>query len=130
LGVELEYYHGIFLGSDLVLRGGIGFQDTSTKTSTDFQRVAYKLSAGTDVVVLKYEKTPLIDIAASLEYSGILKGLLPKEDKNSLDISLTMSSLVSQGVSVPFTVKYDPKHGNFLGFLEVQWNFEPSQTQK
>ena len=124
LFIKTEFYQGIANGKDLVLRGLFGLKDTSASSSR-FDRTNWLLSAGLDLVLLRVENKSVIDGNVSIEYGSILSGLTSGEEKNHFNFAITVSPLVAVDLSLPLTLKYDPKDGKIFGFLELQWNLKP-----
>ena len=64
------------------------------------------------------------EIKAALEYNKILRNILPDEKKESFFANADFRFRISDNLWIPITVKYDIEKSNFLGFLNVTYNFE------
>jgi hypothetical protein len=126
LFIKTEVYHGIGTGKDIVFKGLLGINDTSSLlTHLDFDKIACFISAGLDAVLLRAENVSLIDGNVSIEYGHIFKKLTPGEEKNQINFAISISPLIALDLSLPITLKYNPKNGKVFGFFEVQWNLKP-----
>jgi hypothetical protein len=109
-----------------VLSGTLAVGDTANNGLSQINRIQWLLSAGSDFVILRANKdSSLVEGNFSLQDEGIPKGLKKGENSNEFDLALTITPLITKNLYLPFTIKYDPKMHNFLGFLELQFDFKP-----
>ena len=64
-----------------------------------------------------------MEFKLSGSYSNVWKGLYNKETQVVNTINGTLRVMVLDNIWIPITIKYDPKSGNVLGFLNVSLNF-------
>ena len=122
---ETDYYHGLFPRTDFSLRVNVYTTHDSTLKTSSLNKDALLISPGIDWVCLQKDTVNLIETNFFFEYTNIFKGW-GKNPTNNYDIGLTISPLVGTNLSLPITIKYVPKGGNFLGFLELQWSLKSS----
>lgn len=67
------------------------------------------------------------EIKAYGEYNKILKNVLPNEKQETILANADFRIKLTDNVWLPITVKYDKTNNNFLGFLNVTYNFEGSK---
>ncbi|WP_281635842.1 hypothetical protein [Flavobacterium marginilacus] len=69
------------------------------------------------------EKTSCFEIKALGEYTKIYKNVLPDEDDETITANLEFRIRLAKDLWIPITVKYDTERSNFLGFLNITYNF-------
>jgi hypothetical protein len=124
VSVGTDFFYGPFPRTDFTLRFGIfTIHDSALKTS-GLNKASWLISPGFDWVLLQSEKQNLLETNYFAEYTNIFKGQ-GKNSRNIYDFGFTLSPLIGTNLSLPVTIKYAPKGGNFYGFLELQWSIKP-----
>lgn len=70
------------------------------------------------------ERKSYFEIKGALEYNSILKNVLATEEKNKFFANLEMRIRITNDLWLPLIAKYDIEKANFLGFLNITYNFE------
>jgi len=70
------------------------------------------------------------EIKTALEYNSILKNILPNEKKDKFLANAEIRIRVTNDLWFPLIIKYDIEKSNFLGFLNVTYNFEGFKEKK
>lgn len=116
------YLQGLDNSFELDLRSGLTYTDTIAVEK--LKRVGFNIKAGVNYQFKNGNERSLFEIKGYGEYSSILKNALPDEDKNTFLANADFRIRLSDDLWVPLTVKYDIKNSNFLGFLNITYNFE------
>lgn len=120
----LGLFKGVGHGRDLVIKSRFGLKDTSA-TSFEFDRITWNNSLGLDLVLVRAGDQSLIEGNLNVEYDRVLRGLADDEDRETFNLSLTLSAVISEDISLPITVKWDPENGNLFALLDLQWTLKP-----
>ncbi|GGI24575.1 hypothetical protein [Pedobacter mendelii] len=105
---------------ELDIRAGVYYADTLVKSR--LSRFVVYSSAGFNLPLLITKRTNIIEFKPYLEYTQILKNLLPNEENYRFLANADLRFRITEGLWLPLTLKYDLKNGNFLGFLNVSIN--------
>jgi hypothetical protein len=107
---------------ELDIRMNLGFKDTLI--NKDNYRTVFNSSAGLNYAIITNKKTnnSILEIKPYFEYDKIISGLLPGENVNKFLANVDLRFRITQNLWIPFTIKYDIKNGNFLGFLNIALN--------
>ena len=81
-------------------------------------KVGWNFKFGND-----YKKQSYLEIKAVAEYNKIFNNLLPDEEKEIFTANAEIRLRIMEDFWIPFVVKYDIENSNFLGFLNVTYNF-------
>ena len=64
------------------------------------------------------------------EYNAIFNNLIADEKKNNFLANSDIRIRLTDDLWIPITIKYDTDKSNFLGFLNVTYNFNPLSSKK
>lgn len=117
----LVYLKGSNTG-ELDLRATFIYADT---TAVSMPRTALNAKAGWNFKVLRSakENKSVFELKFYGEYNKILRNALPDEDEEKILADADIRIRLTDELWLPFTIKYDTKNSNFLGFLNVTYNF-------
>ena len=129
LNFQLEYMHG--LGGDSTQKdkpwdfyAGAFFnikEDTLTKQA--LQRQVAKGKIGVNWVPFTHKDgSYLLEVLGTAEYDWVKQGWYQGENRSTWYADFTVTFYLNKTVYLPIEIKYDPLHGNFLGFLNVKWD--------
>ncbi|MFN3968207.1 hypothetical protein [Flavobacterium sp.] len=119
--LELVFLLGGSYG-ELDIRGKYNYADTLD--IPDSQRSLLNGKVGYNLKVIKgKEEKSYFEIKAYAEYNKILKNVLPEEDEENFSANADFRFRLTDNLWIPLTVKYDLENSNFLGFLNVTYNF-------
>jgi hypothetical protein len=110
----------IRLGGDLIpLEFDLSFSaiDDTTSPSTNLDRKLGEFDFGKNFKVSDY-----LEINPSLVYEHVFQDPYTGEDLNNLKASITLRPKLTGGLWVPITIRYDPVHPKFFGFLSMQFS--------
>lgn len=116
------YLQGIDNKFELDLRSGFTYTDTLAVEK--LKRVGFNIKAGVNYQFKDGNDRSLFEIKGYGEYNSILKNALPDEDKNTFLANADFRIRLSDDLWVPITIKYDIENSNFLGFLNITYNFD------
>jgi len=107
--------------NELDLRAKLIYSDTLT---TALPRLNFKATAGVNFKLFKgaAEKN-FFEVKGALEYSSILKNVLADEKKDNFFANAEIRIRLTDDLWFPFIIKYDIENDNFLGFLNISYNF-------
>lgn len=106
---------------ELDIRSNLIYSDTLIEKSV--QRLELRNSAGFNYKMFKRNEQSVFEIKLYMEYNSILKNQLADEKKNTFLASSDFRIRVTEDVWIPLTIKYDIENSNFLGFLNITYNF-------
>ncbi len=107
---------------ELDLRANFRIKDTAV--NNDRYRSVFTSSGGMNCVLIKSKaQASILEFKPYVEYDKIISGLFPGEKADYFYANADFRLRVTQNIWIPFTIKYDVKAGNFLGFLNVSANF-------
>ncbi|WP_202702353.1 hypothetical protein [Flavobacterium sp. UGB4466] len=115
-----------FKNLELDIRSNLIYSDTLIEKSV--QRLESRNSAGLNYKMLKRNDQSVFEIKLYMEYNSILKNKLANEKKNTFLASSDFRIRVTKDIWIPLTIKYDIEKSNFLGFLNVTYNFGNSDA--
>lgn len=106
-----DFYSGAFLN-----------MAKDTVAVKNLERQTFSLKAGLNKVLLKTRdrKNSMMEALGALEYRNILKGGYAGENNNTLLIDFTLSIRLANDLYLPLELKYDPRNGQFLGFIDLK----------
>ncbi|TEB44160.1 hypothetical protein D0809_10365 [Flavobacterium circumlabens] len=113
---------------ELDIRSNLIYSDTLIEKSV--QRLELRNCAGLNYKMYKRNEQSVFEIKLYMEYNSILKNQLPDEKKNSFLASSDFRLRVTKDIWIPLTIKYDIEKSNFLGFLNVTYNFGKEDKNK
>lgn len=107
---------------ELDIRAKFNYADTLD--IPDSQRSIFNGKIGYNLKVIKgKEDKSYFEIKAYGEYNKILKNVLADEEEEQITANADFRIRLSDDLWIPLTIKYDPENSNFLGFLNVTYNF-------
>ena len=110
-----------FKNLELDIRSNLIYSDTLIEKSV--QRLELRNSAGLNYKMFKRNEQSVFEIKLYMEYNSILKNQLADEKKNTFLASSDFRIRVTKDIWIPLTIKYDIEKSNFLGFLNITYNF-------
>lgn len=113
---------------ELDIRSNLVYSDTLIEKSV--QRLESRNSAGLNYKMFKRNKQSVFEIKVYMEYNSILKNKLADEKKNTFLASSDFRIRVAKDIWIPLTIKYDIEKSNFLGFLNITYNFGKEDKNK
>ncbi|PXY45885.1 hypothetical protein DMB68_01455 [Flavobacterium hydrophilum] len=113
---------------ELDIRSNLIYSDTLIEKSV--QRLESRNSAGLNYKMFKRNDQSVFEIKLYMEYNSILKNQLADEKKNTFLASSDFRLRVTKDIWVPLTIKYDIEKSNFLGFLNITYNFGKEDEDK
>lgn len=117
-----------FKNLELDIRSNLIYSDTLIEKSV--QRLELRNSAGLNYKMLKRNDQSVFEIKLYMEYNSILKNKLADEKKNTFLASSDFRIRVTKDIWIPLTIKYDIEKSNFLGFLNITYNFGKEDEDK
>ncbi|KUJ62120.1 hypothetical protein AR687_08835 [Flavobacteriaceae bacterium CRH] len=105
---------------EIDIRGKFTYADT-----TLVKRSAFNGKVGLNMIILrnKQENISCFEIKVLGEYNKIFKNLLPDEEDETISANAEFRIRLAKDFWIPITIKYDTEKSNFLGFLNVTYNF-------
>jgi hypothetical protein len=98
--------------------------DDTLKTGQDLKRAIFNFEPGINYVInTKSTHKSYFEIKFSGGYYHNFGALYANEDRDRLFFNSTIRVRIMNDIWVPFEIKYDPKHGNLFGFINVRANF-------
>lgn len=109
---------------ELNVKGSFQFVDDTLKTGRDLKRSVLSFEPGVNIV-LKGKDTgkSFFEFKLSGSYYRVFSGQYLGEEKDKLTLNGTIRVRILNDIWIPLEIKYDPKQGNFFGFLNVKANF-------
>lgn len=149
IGVETDYvnksWDSIYFKAEYIK--GLGWEKDSTKpwdfyvggfynlkmdtlAKKALQRQVFTVKVGLNKVFAKRaDGGPLFEVLGAAQFDDVAKHY-PGEKQYTLAADFTFTVKVSNSVSIPFEVKYDPTNkGNLFGFLKVKWDILTSKPK-
>ncbi len=127
--LALAFLKGNFLGkrtsAELDFRSRFTYSDTLVG-AIPTQRTALNSTLGFNFVLVKAKANnkSLLELKAYGEYDNVFKGLMPGEKKDTFLANANLRLRITDNLWLPLTIKYDIEKSNFLGFLNVTYNFD------
>lgn len=121
--VSSVYLKGIDKSGDHIdIRGTFTYDDN---TLVNMPRTTFNGKAGLNFVLskTKAENVSYFEFKALGEYNKIYKNVLPDEDDETITANAELRIRLAKDFWIPITVKYDIDNANFLGFLNLTYNF-------
>lgn len=117
-----------FKNLELDIRSNLIYSDTLIEKSV--QRLELRNSAGLNYKMFKRNDQSVFEVKLYMEYNSILKNKLADEKKNTFLASSDFRIRVTKDIWIPLTIKYDIEKSNFLGFLNITYNFGKEDKDK
>lgn len=122
---SMVYLQGITsTGKSLELDARATFSYQDTTIGKDKYRSLANGSLGLNYALISNRKTKMsiVEVKPYFAYKRVIGALFPDEQKELFTANAEIRIRVLHGLWIPFTVKYDLKKSNFLGFLNVSLN--------
>lgn len=108
---------------ELNLKGIYHFLDDTLTQGRDLKRQAFTFEPGLNFVLKnKLTQKSWAEFILSGAYTHVNRPYA-KERKDSITVNGTLRIRVFDDIWIPLEVKYDPKSGNLIGFLNIRANF-------
>lgn len=108
--------------NEIDLRAKFTYADTLV--TEHLPRTGLDLKAGVNFKIGKTrEQQSYFEIKALGEYNKIFNNVLPDEDNEVITANAEIRIRIADDLWVPLVIKYDIENSNFLGFLNVTYNF-------
>jgi hypothetical protein len=107
---------------EIDIRAKLTYLDTLVLNS--LPRVDFKTTAGVNFKISKSkENVSYFEAKAALEYNAVLKNALENEKKDTFFANAEVRIRLTNDLWFPILIKYDIEKANFLGFLNITYNF-------
>ena len=119
--ISTVFLKGIPKSSEEIdIRGTFTYADTAL-----VKRTAFNGKAGLNMIILKNktENISCFEVKVLGEYTKIFKNVLPDEEEETITANAEFRIRLGKDLWIPITIKYDTEKSNFLGFLNVTYNF-------
>lgn len=104
---------------------------TDTLKLDHLPRTGFNAKAGLNFKLLKDSKNQsYFEVKVYGEYNAIFNNLIADEKKNNFLANSDIRIRLTDDLWIPITIKYDTDKSNFLGFLNVTYNFNPLSSKK
>jgi hypothetical protein len=108
--------------NEIDLRAKFTYADTLI--TEHLPRTGLDLKAGVNFKIGKTrEQQSYFEIKALGEYNKIFNNVLPDEDSEVITANAEIRIRVADDLWIPVVIKYDIENSNFLGFLNITYNF-------
>jgi hypothetical protein len=105
-------------------KSALNFLDDSLVQRRNLKRTLWSVEPGFNWVVRnRSTNQSWLEVQFSGSYSRNLTTLYGGEKRDSLAFNGTLRIRVFNDIWIPLEIKYDPKSGNILGFINVRFNF-------
>ncbi|SHN07453.1 hypothetical protein [Mucilaginibacter sp. OK098] len=122
------------IGSKKTNELSISLSDTITNIQsaqiTSVNRNIGAFQAGINTVLLMNNKISLMELNMAVENDLLFTKALAGESKNKFSFNSTFRVRLPNSPWLKFTVKYDVKKANFLGFLDFTYNIDSTNSPK
>jgi hypothetical protein len=109
-------------GSEIDLKAKFIYADTLQ--TEHLPRTAFNAKGGLNFKIGKdSQKQSYFEVKAEFEYNKIFKNLMPDEEEKMISGNAEVRVRIAKDLWIPLVVKYDIENSNFLGFLNVTYNF-------
>ena len=116
------FLKGIKEKSEIDIRTNLNYADTLIVSP--MPRIEFISKAGVNFKIAKgTNKVSIFEIKAALEYNSILKNLMVNEKKDKFLGNAEIRIRLADDLWLPLILKYDIEKDNFLGFLNLSYNF-------
>jgi hypothetical protein len=108
--------------NEIDIRAKLSYNDTIT--INPMPRTEFKSTVGVNFKIAKSkENVSFFEVKAALEYNYILKNPLVDEKKSYFLGNAEIRVRLTDDLWLPIIIKYDIENANFLGFLNLSYNF-------
>lgn len=110
---------------DLNIKATLQTIDDTLKTGRDLKRAVLGFEPGINIVLkTKETKKSFLEFKLSGGYYHTFTSLYKDEERDRITLNSTIRIRIMNDIWIPLDIKYDPKNGNFFGFLNVRANFK------
>lgn len=110
---------------ELNIRSALQMVDDTLKAGRDLKRVLFNFEPGINLAFkTRNTKKSYLELKFSAGYFHNFSYLYADEDRDRVFVNGTVRVRIMNDIWIPFEVKYDPKNGNLLGFINVRANFK------
>ncbi|MDQ5930384.1 MAG: hypothetical protein QG594_2172 [Bacteroidota bacterium] len=108
--------------NEIDIRAKLTYADTLI--TEHLPRTGLNAKAGINFKIGKTpQKQSYFEIKALGEYNKIFNNVLPDEDEEVITANAEVRIRIADDLWIPFVIKYDIENSNFLGFLNLTYNF-------
>ena len=106
------------------MQAALNLLDDTLRKGRDLRRAMLTVEPGFNFV-LRTKKTDhsFMEFKFSGSYIRQFGSLYATERRDSLTMNATMRIRIISDIWIPLEIKYDPRSGNFFGFLNIRMNF-------
>lgn len=116
------FLQGIKEKSEVDFRAKLVYADTIT--TAPMPRMDFNAKLGVNFKLAKgANNVSYFEIKGGMEYNAILKNILPTEKKETFLGNAEIRVRIADDLWLPLIIKYDIENANFLGFLNLSYNF-------
>lgn len=112
-----------FIYSDTLIIGSLPRIEFVSTAGINFKWYTKDVETKDQKVETEKQKS-YFEIKGGLEYNSILKNILATEKKDKFLANAEIRVRITNDLWLPLIIKYDIEKANFLGFLNVTYNFE------
>ena len=119
------FLKGDFVGDgELDIRALFTYGDTIASPDIARQMLNSTIGMNFSILKAKASQKSLLEIKAYAEYTKVFRNPLPDEKEDTLLANADFRIRIWDDFWIPLTIKYDIEEANFLGFLNITYNFE------
>jgi hypothetical protein len=110
---------------ELNIKTALQLVDDSTRKGRDLKRVLFSFEPGVNLAFkTRSTKKSYLELKFSGGYYHHFSYLYTNEERDRVTLNATVRVRIFSDTWIPLEIKYDPKNGNFFGFLNVRANFK------
>jgi len=110
---------------EINLKTAMQFVDDTLSTGRDLKRSIFSFEPGVNIVFkTKERKKSYMEFKLSGSYYHNFGSLYVGEERDRITLNSTVRIRILDDIWIPLEIKYDPKNGNLLGFLNIRANFK------
>lgn len=94
-----------------------------------YKRKEFSSQLGLNISILKKDEKSLIEFKPNFEFKRIFSSLMDDEKNNQFLANVDLRLRVLKNLWIPLVLKYDIDKGQFLGFLNISFNFEAVKNE-
>jgi len=110
---------------ELNIHSHLQLVDDTLKAGRDLKRAVFNFEPGVNLAFkTKFSKKSYLEIKFSGSWYHNFSYLYANEERDRIMANATVRLRVFNDIWIPIDIKYDPKNGNLLGFVNVRANFK------
>lgn len=125
---ELIYLQGLKKeGKNIEVDIRTHFEAKDTTINNKRYRTKFGVSGGFNFTLIankENKQQSILEFKSYIEYNSITGELLPGENRSTFLANADLRLRIFDGFWIPVTIKYDLRKSNFLGFLNVAFNWD------